>query len=122
MLRARFPAGTVSGAPKVRAMEIINELEPNKRGPYAGAVGYLGFSGDMDMAIAIRTAVIKDGTVTCRRAPGIVADSVPERNRRDADEARAVIRAAGWPKSSAFQLGAGKPRRHPVSFPYQLRP
>ena len=69
VLRATFPAGTVSGAPKVRAMEIIDELEPSKRGIYAGAVGYLGFTGDMDLAIAIRTAVVKDGMLTCRPAP-----------------------------------------------------
>ena len=78
VLRATFPAGTVSGAPKVRAMEIIDELEPEKRGLYAGAVGYLGFDGDMDLAIAIRTALVKDGQLHVQAGAGIVADSVPE--------------------------------------------
>jgi anthranilate synthase component 1 len=77
-MRACFPAGTVSGAPKIRAMEIIAELEPEKRGPYAGAVGYFDFSGNMDTAIAIRTIVIKDGTAYVQAGGGIVADSVPE--------------------------------------------
>ena len=76
MLRAAFPAGTVSGAPKVRAMEIIDELEPTRRGIYAGAVGYLGFQDDMDMAIAMRTAVVKDGMLYVQAGGGIVADSV----------------------------------------------
>ncbi len=78
-LRACFPAGTVSGAPKIRAMEIIAELEPDKRGPYAGAVGYFSFSGNMDTAITIRTIVLKDGTAYVQAGGGIVADSVPER-------------------------------------------
>ncbi len=77
VLRATFPAGTVSGAPKIRAMEIINELEPVKRGIYAGAVGYLSWSGNMDTAIAIRTAVIKDKILHIQAGAGIVADSVP---------------------------------------------
>ena len=77
-MRACFPAGTVSGAPKIRAMEIIAELEPEKRGPYAGSVGYFDFSGNMDTAIAIRTIVIKDGTAYVQAGGGIVADSVPE--------------------------------------------
>ena len=77
VLRASFPAGTVSGAPKVRAMEIIDELEPDRRGLYAGAVGYLGFNGDMDMAIAIRTALVKDGLVHVQSGAGVVADSDP---------------------------------------------
>ncbi|SCY44683.1 anthranilate synthase component I [Nitrosospira sp. Nsp13] len=78
VLRATFPAGTVSGAPKVRAMEIIDELEVSRRGIYAGAVGYLGFNGDMDLAIAIRTGVIKDGKLHVQAGAGIVADSVPQ--------------------------------------------
>jgi len=93
-LRATFPAGTVSGAPKVRAMEIIDELEPVKRNIYAGAVGYIGWSGNMDTAIAIRTAVIKDEMLYIQAGAGIVADSVP-RNEWDEtmNKGRAVFRA-----------------------------
>jgi len=93
-LRATFPAGTVSGAPKVRAMEIIDELEPVKRNIYAGAVGYIGWSGNMDTAIAIRTAVIKNETLYIQAGAGIVADSVP-RNEWDEtmNKGRAVFRA-----------------------------
>jgi len=95
VLRATFPAGTVSGAPKIRAMEIIDQLEPSKRGIYAGAVGYLGFNGDMDVAIAIRTAVIKDNTLFVQAGAGIVADSVPESEWQETrNKARAVVRAA----------------------------
>jgi anthranilate synthase component 1 len=95
VLRASFPAGTVSGAPKVRAMEIIDELEPSKRGIYAGAVGYLGFNGDMDLAIAIRTAVVKNGMLYAQAGAGIVADSVPDNEWVETlNKARAVIRAA----------------------------
>jgi anthranilate synthase component 1 len=95
VLRASFPAGTVSGAPKVRAMEIIDELEPSKRGIYAGAVGYLGFNGDMDLAIAIRTAVVKDGTLFVQAGAGIVADSVPQSEWTETqNKARAIVRAA----------------------------
>jgi anthranilate synthase component 1 len=95
VLRAAFPAGTVSGAPKVRAMEIIDELEPDKRGLYAGAVGYLGFNGDMDLAIAIRTALVKAGQMHVQAGAGIVADSVPENEWQETRaKARAVLRAA----------------------------
>jgi anthranilate synthase component 1 len=95
VFRAAFPAGTVSGAPKVRAMEIIDELEPVKRGIYAGAVGYLSFSGDMDVAIALRTAVIKDGRLFVQAGAGIVADSVPESEWTETEnKARALLRAA----------------------------
>jgi anthranilate synthase component I len=95
VLRATFPAGTVSGAPKVRAMEIIDELEPTKRGIYAGAVGYLGFNGDMDVAIAIRTAVVKNETLFVQAGAGIVADSVPENEWQETcNKARAILRAA----------------------------
>jgi anthranilate synthase component 1 len=95
VLRATFPAGTVSGAPKVRAMEIIDELEPTKRGIYAGAVGYLGFNGDMDLAIAIRTAVVKDKMLYVQSGGGLVADSVPESEWMETqNKARAVVRAA----------------------------
>ncbi|MEK7875428.1 MAG: chorismate-binding protein, partial [Pseudomonadota bacterium] len=95
VLRATFPAGTVSGAPKVRAMEIIDELEPVKRGVYAGAVGYLGFNGDMDVAIALRTAVLKDGTLYVQAGGGVVADSVPATEWQETQsKARALLRAA----------------------------
>jgi len=82
-LRACFPAGTVSGAPKIRAMEIIAGLEPDKRGPYAGAVGYLDFSGNIDTAIAIRTIIIKDGVAYVQAGAGIVADSVPDKEYQE---------------------------------------
>jgi anthranilate synthase component 1 len=95
VLRASFPAGTVSGAPKVRAMEIIDELEPSRRGIYAGAVGYISFQGDMDLAIAIRTAVVKDGMLYAQVGAGIVHDSVPENEWRETlSKARALLRAA----------------------------
>ncbi|MGA7799260.1 MAG: anthranilate synthase component I [Gammaproteobacteria bacterium] len=95
VLRATFPAGTVSGAPKIRAMEIIDELEPVKRGVYAGAVGYLSWSGNMDTAIAIRTAVIKDGSLHIQAGAGIVADSVPASEWEETmNKGRAVFRAA----------------------------
>ena len=95
LLRATFPAGTVAGAPKVRAMEIIDEFEPSKRGVYAGAAGYLGFNGNMDLAIAIRTGVVKDGTLYVQAAAGIVADSVPELEWQETEnKARALLRAA----------------------------
>jgi anthranilate synthase component 1 len=100
VLRATFPAGTVSGAPKVRAMEIIDELEPSRRGIYAGAVGYLGFDGNMDLAIAIRTAVIRDGTLFVQVGAGIVADSVPLSEWVETqNKARAVLRAAEMAQS-----------------------
>lgn len=95
VLRATFPAGTVSGAPKVRAMEIIDELEPVKRGVYAGAVGYIGWHGNMDTAIAIRTAVIKDGKLFVQAGAGIVADSVPQSEWDETmNKGRAIFRAA----------------------------
>ncbi|MFZ3088663.1 MAG: anthranilate synthase component I [Methylotenera sp.] len=95
VIKATFPAGTVSGAPKVRAMEIIDELEPSKRGIYAGAVGYLGFNGDMDVAIAIRTGVIKNNMLYVQAGAGIVADSIPQSEWIETqNKARAVLRAA----------------------------
>jgi len=95
VLKATFPAGTVSGAPKVRAMQIIDEFEPSKRGIYAGAVGYLGFNGDMDVAIAIRTGVIKNKKLYVQAGAGIVADSVPQSEWEETqNKAKAVIRAA----------------------------
>jgi anthranilate synthase component 1 len=93
-LRACFPAGTVSGAPKIRAMEIIADLEPDRRGPYAGAVGYFGFSGNMDTAITIRTCLVKDGMAYVQAGAGIVADSVPEREYQESlSKARALMMA-----------------------------
>jgi anthranilate synthase component 1 len=95
VLAAAFPAGTVSGAPKVRAMQIIDELEPLRRGVYAGAVGYVSFQDDMDLAIAIRTAVVKDGWLYVQAGAGIVHDSIPESEWQETqNKARAVLRAA----------------------------
>ncbi|HEX5611057.1 MAG TPA: anthranilate synthase component I [Burkholderiales bacterium] len=95
VFKASFPAGTVTGAPKVRAMQIIDELEPVKRGLYSGAVGYLGFNGDMDVAIAIRTAVVKNGMLHVQAAAGIVADSDPRSEWQETlHKARALLRAA----------------------------
>jgi anthranilate synthase component 1 len=91
-LAACFPAGTVSGAPKVRAMEIIEELEPDRRGIYAGAVGYLGFSGNLDTAIAIRTVLIHREVANVQAGAGIVADSVPEAEYEETlNKARALL-------------------------------
>ena len=107
VLKATFPAGTVSGAPKVRAMEIIDELEPTKRGIYAGAVGYLGFNGDMDVAIAIRTGVIKNNKLYVQAGAGIVADSVPQSEWEETqNKAKAVIRAAEMVQSGLDSKGA----------------
>jgi len=95
VLRATFPAGTLTGAPKVRAMEIIDELEPVRRGVYGGAAGYLSYGGEMDVAIAIRTGVIKNGMLYAQAAAGIVADSDPEKEWLETEaKARAVLRAA----------------------------
>lgn len=95
VLRASFPAGTLTGAPKVRAMEIIDELEPIGRGIYGGAAGYLSYGGEMDLAIAIRTGVIQDGMLYVQAAAGIVADSDPETEWQETEaKARAVLRAA----------------------------
>jgi anthranilate synthase component 1 len=95
VLRATFPAGTLSGAPKIRAMEIIDEMEIVKRGVYGGAVGYLSFSGDMDVAIAIRTGVIRDGMLHSQAGAGVVADSDPTAEWKETEaKARAVLTAA----------------------------
>jgi anthranilate synthase component 1 len=95
VLRASFPAGTLTGAPKIRAMEIIDELEPTKRGLYGGACGYLSFAGDMDLAITIRTGVLKDGILHAQAAAGIVADSILENEWLETEnKAKAMIRAA----------------------------
>ena len=93
-LRAAFPAGTVSGAPKIRALEVIRELEPVKRNVYSGAVGYLGWNGDADTAIAIRTAVIQDGRLHVQAGAGIVHDSDPEKEWDETmNKGRALFRA-----------------------------
>lgn len=103
VLKATFPAGTVSGAPKVRAMEIIDELEPSKRGIYSGAVGYISWAGDMDTAIAIRTAVIKDGTLHIQAGAGIVYDSVPRNEWEETlNKGRAIFRAVAMASSGLF--------------------
>ena len=95
VLKATFPAGTLTGAPKVHAMELIDKLEPVKRGIYGGACGYLSFAGDMDVAIAIRTAIVKDGELYVQAAAGVVADSVPELEWKETEhKARALLRAA----------------------------
>jgi len=107
VLKATFPAGTVSGAPKVRAMEIIDELEPSKRGIYAGAVGYLGFNGDMDVAIAIRTGIIKNNKLYVQAGAGIVADSIPQSEWEETqNKAKAVIRAAEMVQTGLDSKGA----------------
>jgi anthranilate synthase component 1 len=94
VLRASFPAGTVTGAPKIRAMEIIEELEPTRRGPYAGCVGYFDLSGNMDMCITIRTIIFKDKKAYIQAGAGIVADSVPEREYMETvNKARGMFKA-----------------------------
>jgi anthranilate synthase component I len=93
-LAACLPAGTVSGAPKVRAMQIIDEIEPHRRGPYAGAVGYIDFAGNMDTCIALRTVVIQNGTAYVQVGAGIVADSVPENEYEETlNKARGLLKA-----------------------------
>jgi anthranilate synthase component 1 len=106
VLRATFPAGTVSGAPKIRAMEIIDELEPVKRGVYSGAVGYIGWNGNMDTAIAIRTAVIKDGRLHIQAGAGIVADSQPDMEWEETmNKGRAVFRAVAMAEAGIDRHG-----------------
>ena len=93
-LRVTLPVGTVSGAPKIRAMQIIDEFEPTRRGPYAGAVGYVDFSGNMDTCITLRTMVFAGGKIYIQAGGGVVADSVPEREYQETlSKARALIRA-----------------------------
>ncbi|MBN8901091.1 MAG: chorismate-binding protein, partial [Rhodospirillales bacterium] len=104
-LVAGFPAGTLSGAPKVRAMEIIEELEPDRRGIYAGCIGYFAANGTMDTCIGLRTALVKDGTMYVQAGAGIVADSVPEAEFEETrQKARALVRAA----EEAVRFAAGK--------------
>ncbi|HHJ35959.1 MAG TPA: anthranilate synthase component I [Gammaproteobacteria bacterium] len=106
VLRATFPAGTVSGAPKIRAMEIIDEFEPVKRGIYSGAVGYLSWNGNMDTAIAIRTAVIKDNHLSIQAGAGIVYDSVPENEWAETmNKARAIFRAVSLAEAGLDSIG-----------------
>ena len=108
-LAAGFPAGTVSGAPKVRAMEIIDELEREKRGPYAGCIGYFGADGSLDTCIVLRTAVVKDGRMFVQAGAGIVADSDPEAERQECvQKARALFRAAEEAVRFASRVGRGE--------------
>ncbi len=110
VLRATLPVGTLSGAPKIRAMEIIDELEPVKRGIYGGAVGYLGWNGNMDTAIAIRTAVVKDGTLYIEAGGGIVADSSPRLEWKESmNKGRAIFRAAALAESGLKGLEEAEP-------------
>jgi anthranilate synthase component 1 len=108
-LMAGFPAGTVSGAPKVRAMEIIDELETEKRGIYAGCVGYFSATGDMDSCIVLRTSLIKDGTMYVQAGAGIVADSIPASEQRECEhKASGMFRAAEEAVRFASEAGRGQ--------------
>jgi anthranilate synthase component 1 len=101
VLRAAFPAGTLSGAPKIRAMEIIDELEPHQRGIYGGAVGYISYTGNLDLAIAIRTLVSHEDTIYVQAGAGLVADSVPELEYQETvNKARAVLRAVAMARTA----------------------
>jgi anthranilate synthase component 1 len=92
LLKAAFPAGTVAGAPKIRAMEIIDDLEKDQRGPYAGALGYFSYSGDMDMAITIRTILYDKGKISIQTGAGIVADSVPSKEYQETENKAAGVK------------------------------
>jgi anthranilate synthase component 1 len=106
---AGFPAGTVSGAPKVRACQIIAELEPERRGAYAGGVGYFSPDGSLDSCIVLRTAVVKDGTIHVQAGAGIVADSVPEYEQRECEaKAGAILAAAREAVARAGESGFGQ--------------
>jgi len=108
LFRASFPAGTLSGAPKVRAMEIISELEDQPRGPYGGAIGYFSYTGNMDLAITIRTACIQNGKLTVRAGAGIVADSDPERERQETvNKAKSIRRALQMLEGNSVKLIPG---------------
>ena len=110
-LLAAFPAGTLSGAPKIRAMEIIDELEPEARGPYGGAIGYFSFSGDMDTCITIRTVVMKDGEASITAGAGIVADSDPATEVRETEtKAAAMLQALGLAEALQARASAGSSR------------
>ena len=109
VLRATFPAGTLSGAPKIRAMEIIHDIEPVKRGIYGGAVGYLSWHGDMDTAIAIRTAVIKDNQLHIQAGAGVVADSISKLEWKETNnKARAIFSAAALAAAGLRQEPEGE--------------
>ena len=101
LLKATFPGGSISGAPKVRAMEIIDELEPTRRGPYAGAVGYFSFSGNMDTCITIRSVLVKEGKAYVQAGAGIVADSQPEKEYEEIlNKAQAIFKSIKLAESS----------------------
>jgi anthranilate synthase component 1 len=104
VLKAAFPAGTLTGAPKVRAMEIIDELEPSGRGPYGGAIGYFSFSGNMDFCITIRTMVLKGGRIYIQAGAGIVADSDPEREYEETMSKAAAMMKAVRMAASGFEI------------------
>ena len=107
-LMAGFPAGTVSGAPKVRACQVIDELEKSKRGAYAGCVGYFTADGEMDTAIVLRTGIVKDGMLHVQAGAGVVFDSVPENEQQECiNKAKAVVRAA----QEAVRLAEGTPSK-----------
>jgi anthranilate synthase component 1 len=107
VLKATFPAGTLTGAPKVRAMEIIDEIEPSQRGPYGGAVGYFSFTGNMDFCITIRTMMIKDGRIFIQVGAGIVADSDPHAEYQETwNKAEGMMQAIRL-ASSGFELNNG---------------
>jgi len=111
-LQACLPAGTVSGAPKVRAMQIIDELEPHRRGPYAGAVGYVDFNGNMDTCIALRTVVIHDNTAYVQAGAGIVADSIPLNEWNETlNKARGLLKAIESAEELSGQCGVGSQER-----------
>ena len=123
MLRATFPAGTVSGAPKVRAMEIIDELEPTKRGPYAGVVGYVDFSGNLDTAIAIRTMLWRNGRASVQAGAGIVADSIAaDEDLECHNKARALLTAAAAARAlTPLGTAGGRDMSDPVAELERLR-
>ena len=107
-LAASFPAGTVSGAPKVRAMQLIAELEPHARGPYGGAFGYFDDSGNLDMAITIRSFVVKDGVVSVQAGAGVVLDSTPEREHAETlEKSKALFDALDLASSGLFDSKEG---------------
>jgi anthranilate synthase component 1 len=119
-LRAAFPAGTVSGAPKIRAMEIIAELEPERRGAYSGTLGYVSFGGNLDMAITLRTIVIAEGTAYVQAGAGVVADSNPAREFDETlEKAGAMFAAIALAEGGIPPLGGGRPEPPPQRNPGQ---